>query len=65
MDKVLKADKEKLRQAMEKHLPTRASDVGIGKNYGHINDNEIRIYSKKAPRSFKIFTHDMLEISKK
>ena len=60
MDKALKANREKLSQAFEKHLPTRPSDIEIGECYGYINQNEIRIYTKKAPRSIKIFAHDML-----
>ena len=60
MDKALKANREKLSQAFEKHLPTRPSEVEVGENYGYFNQNEIRIYSKKAPRSIKIFAHDML-----
>ena len=60
MDKKLKSNKEKLCQAFEKYLPTRPSDVEIGENYGYINQNEIRIFSKKASRSIKIFAHDML-----
>ncbi len=60
MDKSLRADKEKLRQAFEKYLPNRPNDVEIGESYGYINGNEIRIYSKKSARSFKIIAHDML-----
>ncbi|MBQ1195941.1 MAG: hypothetical protein IIX44_06840 [Clostridia bacterium] len=60
MDKDLRADKENLSQAFEKYLPNRPNDVEIGANYGHMEGNEIRIYSKKAARSFKIFAHDML-----
>ena len=60
MDKSLRADKEKLRQAFEKYLPKRPNDVEIGENYGYIDGNQIRIYSKKAARSVKIIAHDML-----
>ena len=60
MDKSLSADKVNLRQAFEKYLPNRPNDVEIGANYGYMEGNEIRIYSKKAARSVKIIAHDML-----
>ena len=60
MYKVIKANREKLSQAFEKYLPPRPNDIEIGECYGYINQNEIRIYTKKAPRSIKIFAHDML-----
>lgn len=60
MYKVIKANREKLSQAFEKYLPPQPNDIEIGECYGYINQNEIRIFSKKAPRSIKIFAHDML-----
>lgn len=56
----IKADREKLKQAFEKYLPDHSSDIEIGSNYGYMDENEIRIFTKKAPRSCKILAHDML-----
>jgi len=60
MDSIIKADKEKLAVAFKKYLPANSSEIELGVNYGYMDGNEIRIYTKKAPRSFKIFAHDML-----
>lgn len=60
MDRTIKADKEKLAVAFKKFLPDNSSEIEIGANYGYMDGNEIRIFTKKAPRSFNIFAHDML-----
>ena len=60
MDSIIKADREKLAVAFQKYLPTNSSEIELGANYGYMDGNEIRIFTKKAPRSFKIFAHDML-----
>lgn len=60
MNKIINVDKEKLAKAFEKRLPTNSSNLEIGEHYGYIKDSEIRIFTKKAPRSFKILAHDML-----
>ncbi len=60
MDNTLKADIEKLAEAFKQYLPDNLSEIEIGANYGYMEGNEIRVFTKKAPRSFKIFAHDML-----
>lgn len=60
MDNIIKADKEKLSAAFKKYLPTNSNEIELGANYGYMDGNKIQIFTKKAPRSFKIFAHDML-----